>query len=227
MQLRLPALDAEELLTALDRESQETNAADGPSINREAVTFEGHLARLERQIANANVRSLEPAMTWLFDHRPTTEQRRVICHGDFHPQNILMAHGTVTGVIDWPIATVAEPAFDVASTRVILESVPLELLGIPPAFRGLVEMLRRAGVAGYLRSYRRRRPLDGSRMAYYEAMACMRGLVRTAAARLAPVKEHGLNPLDASIFGERLARRFASITGVAAKLPARGINRGR
>src|SRR5262249_44542216 len=81
------------------------------------------------------VRSLEPAMTWLFDHRPTTEQRRVICHGDFHPQNILMAHGTVTGVIDWPIATVAEPAFDVASTRVILESVPLELLGIPPAFR--------------------------------------------------------------------------------------------
>src|SRR5262249_44542220 len=92
------------------------------------------------------------------------------------------------------------------------------------AARDTTRLSRRpAGVAGYLRRYRGRRPLDGSRMAYYEAMACMRGLVRTAAARLAPVKEHGLTPLDASIFGERLARRFASITGVAAKLPARGI----
>ena len=219
MQLRLHALDAEVLLEALDREGRETNATDGPSIDRELVTFEGHLARLERQIVSANLRGLEHAMTWLLDHRPTTEQRRVICHGDFHPQNILMADRRVTGVIDWPNATVADPAFDVASTRVILSSVPLELLGIPPVFRSPVEILRRAGVTAYVRSYRRRRTLDSPGMAYHEALACMRGLVRTAAARLAPGKDHRLNPLDASIFGERLARRFARITGVGANLP--------
>jgi hypothetical protein len=47
----------------------------------------------------------------------------------------------------------------------------------------------------------------------------MRGLVRTAEARLAPIGESGLNPLDASSFGERLGARFAHITGVTPRLP--------
>src|SRR5262249_4694173 len=120
--------------------------------------------------------------------------------------------------IDWPNATVADPAFDVASTRVILSSVPLELLGIPPVFRVPVEILRRAGVTAYVRSYRRRRTLDSPGMAYHEALACMRGLV-AAWARLVPSTAHRLNPLVASVFGERLARRFARITVVGANLP--------
>src|SRR2546426_337662 len=147
-------------------------------------------------------------------------RRRVICHGDFHPQNILMTDGRVTGVIDWPNVIVADPAFDVASTRVILGLVPVGLLGVPPALRGLVEVARRILVARYLSLYRRRQPLDAARLAYYEALACMRGLVRTAEARLAPIGESGLNPLDASGFGEQLAARFARITGVMPRLPA-------
>src|SRR5207247_8286089 len=59
-----------------------------------------------------------------------------------------------------------------------------------------------------------------ARLAYYEALACMRGLVRTAEARLAPIGESGLNSLDASGFGEQLAARFARISGVMARLPA-------
>src|SRR5262245_29401956 len=102
MQTRLHALDAEVLLQALDREGQASSLAGGPAISREAVTFDGHLARLERRIARGNLRSLEQAMAWLLEHRPTGEHRHVICHGDFHPQNILMTDGRVTGVIDWP-----------------------------------------------------------------------------------------------------------------------------
>jgi len=218
-QLRLHALDAEVLLLALDPEGQTSSAAGGPSFSREVVTFEGHLARLERRIAHGSLRGLEKAMAWLSDHRPMGEPRRVICHGDFHPQNILMTDGRVTGVIDWPNAIVADPAFDVASTRVILGLVPMGLLGVPPALRGLAEVARRILVARYIRAYRRRQPLDAGRLAYHEALACMRGLVRTAEARLAPIGASGLNPLDASVFGERLGARFARITGVTPRLP--------
>lgn len=220
MQLRLHALDAEVLLEALDREGQASSAAGGPPISREVVTFEGHLARLERRIARGSLRGLEQAMAWLLDHRPTGMRRHVICHGDFHPQNILMADGRVTGVIDWPNAIVADPAFDVASTRVILGLVPVGLLGVPPPLRGLVEIARRILVVRYVRGYQRRQPLDAARLAYHEALACMRGLVRTVEARLAPLEESGVNPLDASVFGERLGARFARITGVTPRLPA-------
>jgi len=206
LQLRLHALDANVLLQALDR--------DG----RESVTVEGHLTRLERRIRRGHLRGLEAAMAWLSNHRPTGE-RRVICHGDFHPQNILMADGRVTGVIDWPNVIVADPAADVAATRVILGLVPVGLMGVPPALRGLVEIARRILVARYLRGYRRRQRLDASRLAYYEAFACMRGLVRTAEARLAPIGASRLNPLDASDFGERLGIRFTRLTGVAPWLP--------
>jgi hypothetical protein len=47
----------------------------------------------------------------------------------------------------------------------------------------------------------------------------MRGLIRTAEARLAPVGEGRLTPLDASDYGERLAARFAQISGVTPSLP--------
>jgi aminoglycoside phosphotransferase (APT) family kinase protein len=208
MQLRLHALDAEVLLQALER--------DG--VPRSAITLEGHLDGLERRIASG-LEGLKPAMRWLSDRPPPADGRRVICHGDFHPQNILVAAGRVTGVIDWPNVVVADPAYDVASTRVILGLVPVGLMRVPPALRLIVDLARRILVGRYVAGYRRRRPLDGARLGYHEALACLRHLVRTVEARLAPVGESGLNPLDASAFGERLAARFARLTGVTPTLP--------
>jgi aminoglycoside phosphotransferase (APT) family kinase protein len=219
MQLRLHGLDAEVLLQALDREGRADSRTGGPPISREVVTFEGHLARLEQRVARASPHGLEKAVAWLAEHRPTVERRRVICHGDFHPQNLLVAHGRVTGVLDWPNVIVTDAEFDVASTLVILGLVPLALLGVPRALRGSAEVARRILVARYLRSYQRRRPLEAARLAYHEALACMRGLIRTAEARLAPVGEGRLTPLDASDYGERLAARFAQISGVTPSLP--------
>jgi len=219
LQLRLHTLDADALLQALDREGQASSRVGIPPISREAVTLDGHLTRLEARILRGRLGGLDTAMAWLANHRPTGEQRRVICHGDFHPQNILFMDGRVTGVIDWPNALVADCALDVAATRVILRFVPVGLLGVPPALRGLVEVARRILAARYVRAYRRRQPLDASRLAYYEALACMRGLVRTAEARLAPIGESDLNSLDASGFGDRLGARFRRLTGVTPRLP--------
>jgi hypothetical protein len=53
------------------------------------------------------------------------------------------------------------------------------------------------------------------RLSYYEAPACMRGLVRAAEAHVGGAT----NPLDASVFAERLAARFTRLSEVPVAVP--------
>jgi aminoglycoside phosphotransferase (APT) family kinase protein len=214
-QARLHALDADALLRALDEEGR----AAGGGFDRQAITYEGYLASLGRRIRERPLDGLSQGMRWLVDHRPAPGAFRVICHGDFHPQNLLVADGRVSAVLDWPNVVVAEPEFDVASTRAILALVPIELWPVPAALRPLAALVRLVLVARYLSAYRRARPLDPSRLRYYEAASCMRGLVRAAEVRVAG--GGAANPLDASAFADRLAERFTRISGVPVALPAR------
>jgi aminoglycoside phosphotransferase (APT) family kinase protein len=215
-QARLHALDPESLLRALDDEGR----AAGWAFDRETVGFEGHLASLDGRIRQGGLAGLAEGMRWLSERRPGAAGPRVICHGDFHPQNLLAANGRVTAVLDWPNVIVAEAEYDVASTRAILTLTPLDLFPVPAALRPVVAALRRILVARYLASYRRLRALDPARLPYFEAAACMRGLVRCGEARAAGGAASA-NPLDASSFGDRLAARFARISGVPVALPPR------
>jgi aminoglycoside phosphotransferase (APT) family kinase protein len=207
---RLHALDAETLLRALDDEGR----AAGGGFDRRAVALESHLAALDRRIGQGPLPGLSAAMRWLLDHRPL-DGERVICHGDFHPQNLLATDGRVSAVLDWPNALVADAECDVAATLVILRLIPIELFPVTAAVRPLLAGLRSVMTARYLARYRRARPLDAARLSYYEAAGCMRGLVRSAEARLAGSD----NTLDTSSFPERLAARFSRLTGVAVSLP--------
>jgi aminoglycoside phosphotransferase (APT) family kinase protein len=218
-QLRLHALDAEVLLRALDQEGLAASVAGAPAISRDLVTLDGHLAQLRDRIVGGALHGLAPAMAWLVEHRPPSPGRRVICHGDFHPQNILVAGRRVTGVIDWPNVIVADAAYDVAATRTILSLTPVELAAMPGTLRWLVRVLRPVMVTRYLAAYRRCRPIDAGALAYYEALCCMRGLLRAAESRLRRAPAFP-NPLDASSFAERLAAHFSRITGVSPALPA-------
>ena len=201
-QLRLHALDAAPLLPA-------------------AMTFDGLLDQCGRRIEARSIHGLRKALDWLTAHRPAETSRPVICHGDFHPQNILMEHGAVTGVIDWPNTLVADPAYDVATTRILLGLAPLELLTLPAVARVLVRAARPLLLARYLTGYRRGRPIDGRVLGYYEAAACMRQLIRIGEQRLiAAAAGRAPGALDASSFGDRLCARFARISGVAPALPA-------
>ena len=63
-------------------------------------------------------------------------------------------------MLDWPHAIVADPAFDVATTLVILKLVPMGVSGLAAPLRWLASAARPLLVGSYLRHYRRRRPLD-------------------------------------------------------------------
>ena len=218
MQLRLHALDADTLLQALAREDRASVSAGGPALGWGAMTIDGHLTRLEQGVERGGLAGLTAAIAWLLAHRPPEPKRRVICHGDFHPLNILVSGGVATGVIDWPNTMIADPAYDVASTKTILGVTPVEVLGLPTALRWIVAAILPGMVKRYVKGYQQQRALDPTALAYYEALCCMRQLVRTAENRLR-ARPGALNPLAASSFGEAMAARFAAITNVAPTLP--------
>ena len=207
LMVRLHDLDARVLLDALTPEE------------RAVMTFEGFLGQLGSRVTRGSLEGLSPAMAWLSAHRPPEPPRPVICHGDFHPFNILMSEGNVTGVVDWPNAVIADPAYDVAATRSIISTTPVELFVAARALRPLVRLAGRNMVARFTAAYRRRRPLHGETLAYYEAASTIRGLVRVAEARKAAARGEPLSRFDASSVGDALCRRFARLTGVRPTLP--------
>ena len=203
-QLRLHALDPAPIARALG----------------DAVTFEGYLASLGRRVARARLTGLTELMRWLHEQRPPPQAPPVICHGDLHPQNVLVQGGRVSGVLDWPNAVIADAAFDVASTHSILRFVPVGLASMPRALRWLARVGQPILAARYLRGYRRRRPIDSGRLAYYEVAAVMRALVRAGESRGRAAGGPPPTALDRSAYADRLLAHAAGITGLAASLPS-------
>ena len=81
-----------------------------------------------------------------------------VCHGDFHPDNILLrSAGPV--IIDWGPATCGNPAADVAWTAALFRYA-----GCPPSTawwqRPLIFLLRRAFFAAYRRAYAQGAPFE-------------------------------------------------------------------
>jgi aminoglycoside phosphotransferase (APT) family kinase protein len=211
-QRQLHALDPAPVVKAIEA------AVPGGSAEH---TVAGQLAQYERRVARGALLGLAPALGWLRANRPTVEGPAVICHGDFHPQNVLVDERRhVTGVIDWPNMLVAERACDVADSRVILRYAPVEVSEVPRSLKWLVRAARLALVSRYMRGQRQAAPLDPVAFRYYEALGCMRGFLRVAEQRtLAARGGAALSRLDASNFAERLAQRFAQLTGVRPSLP--------
>jgi aminoglycoside phosphotransferase (APT) family kinase protein len=108
------------------------------------------------------------AVDWLIENCPPEPERLSICHGDFHPLNILVQGGHVTGVLDWPGFIIADPVLDVANTVVLTMVSAKHLLSLAE-WEAAVEM--------YLESYRTHRSLDLKYLDYYKARRCIIALV--------------------------------------------------
>jgi aminoglycoside phosphotransferase (APT) family kinase protein len=117
---------------------------------------------------------IAPGVDWLLQHRPPEPERLSVCHGDFHPANLLYADGRVTGVLDWPGFAVADPAFDVANSLMLITIPVRHMAASMPAFASVDW----DGVADlYLAAYRAHRPLDGTNLDYYRVRRCTLALL--------------------------------------------------
>ena len=118
---------------------------------------------------------IREGVDWLSKNRPPEPEHLAVCHGDFHPLNILVQDGKVTGVLDWPGLLVADPALDVAYTLVLM-TVPLKHLSatLDPQLSS-VDWDRSA--QRYLHAYDTKKPLDRTHLDYYRARRCINALV--------------------------------------------------
>jgi aminoglycoside phosphotransferase (APT) family kinase protein len=100
----------------------------------------------------------EAIVGWLVENRPPETVRETVCHGDFHPLNILVREGAVSGVLDWANFAVGDPAADVAFTMMALAVVGRHVFEAPDADEV---------AARYLASYRANRSIDSDRLRYH------------------------------------------------------------
>lgn len=219
-QTRLHALDPEPLLRAVDAAGLPASGVGPAGISRRLATVDGQLEQMWLRIERSSLHGLRPGLQWVLEHRPPEPEQRVICHGDFHPLNVLMERETVSGVVDWSLVTVADPAFDVANTKLLLEIAPLEL---PLVLDWLANVLRPILARRYYDAYRRQRPVDSEAIRYYEALRCTFELVWVAERRLADAgviePRSGPNPWGAPRPTNRLIAHFRKISGITLTLP--------
>jgi aminoglycoside phosphotransferase (APT) family kinase protein len=101
---------------------------------------------------------LADAIGALLAARPQRESHSVICHGDFHPLNIIVGPAGPT-VVDWTAARLGPPAFDVAFTALLLAHPPIE---VGPALRRPLHLAGRWLARRFVARYRRRARAAGS-----------------------------------------------------------------
>ena len=216
---RLPVLLADTLaqLHAVDaRPFEEALAKAG--WPRQTTGLEAALAALAERAAPLASGDFAAGLAWLNAQRPAPGPR-VVCHGDFHPLNLLIVDGRVSGLLDWSHALLADPEYDVAYAARLLAWWPLSFPVLP---RGLLKLiLGRPAAWQFAQTYRRRRPFDPVRLRWHEALHAFRALVRVARARagltLPPLPPR--HPWE--LAANDAADDFQARTGIRVVLPPR------
>jgi len=121
---------------------------------------------------------LAGAIRTLLAERPRPESREVICHGDFHPLNVIVgAHGAT--VVDWTAARHGPPAFDVAFTALLLAHPPID---VGPALARPLHLAGRWLSNRFIAGYRRRARAAGwdlppAELSWYQQLHAARILI--------------------------------------------------
>ena len=115
---------------------------------------------------------LGEGVEWLLENRPLEPKPLSICHGDFHPMNILVKDGEVTGVLDWPGFKIADPISDLAFTITITAIQGGQILP-QSEIENIIER--------FVGSYLKQRPVSIEHLPYYRVLRCVLALREGAA----------------------------------------------
>jgi aminoglycoside phosphotransferase (APT) family kinase protein len=134
--------------------------------------------------------------------------------------NLLYERRRLTGVIDWSLATVADPAFDVGFTAMGLTIAPVD---VGPRLQRVITRISRGIARRYVNAYRAGTGADLADQPYYEALRCALELIQVIGhrrARAAGVERDTPAPTwDGAT--DRMIEYFEARTGVRLELPPR------
>ena len=111
-----PAPYREALATVLGRLHSQADPQLLDDVRDVSTAYEAELARQAEAYRRCwRHPGIDVGLRWLARHRPRSEDRPALCHGDFRPANVLWTGpGTIGGIIDWERAWVGDPLCDVA-----------------------------------------------------------------------------------------------------------------
>jgi aminoglycoside phosphotransferase (APT) family kinase protein len=135
------AFGAAHLMAALHAQMHAVRAPDLPSLRDRMAQRVRHAPALPPAIRDAALAAL--------DRLPDGDS---VCHGDFHPDNILIT-GRGPVIIDWIAARRGHPLADVARTEFLLEAAEPVPGSIPSPVLWLMNRMRAAITRSYLRRY--------------------------------------------------------------------------
>jgi aminoglycoside phosphotransferase (APT) family kinase protein len=164
----LHALDPEPLAARLERLDGGLPATVTGFVRRN-VEFATAMGRGDLVDAGERLLATEPV-----------SPHRVIAHGDLHPFNLLMtADGPV--LVDWSVALVADPAFTIAFTDLMLSYPPIPMARAGTAF---LRSVGRSMAKRFHACYRAQAPaaaeVDADRLDWHRRVHALRILVEVA-----------------------------------------------
>ena len=207
---RMPALLAETMA--------QLHALDPGMVSeaRDAAGVATVLAELAERIQPLGLDGFATALAWLYEHQPV-ERRRVICHGDLHPFNLVIVNGRASALLDWTNAVLADPAFDVAYTSQLLALWPVVVPGLPR--RLLRPIAGRLAAARFLAEYRQRASVEAAPREWYEALHSLRLLTRVARWRTGITRPPRSRNHPWQLAASDAASAFHRHTGLRIELP--------
>lgn len=186
-------------------------AIENAQISLRAITLEGCLDSLRLAGTQKVLTELGYVIDWLEANRPP-QSRGAICHCDFHPFNVLVDNGRVSGVLDWANTMIGDPAMDLGFTIVAIAEAPVK---IPRTFAPLVRFKLRAAARAYCRTYRRLADLDERAVRYYRVFACTSQLRWACEAILGG---HRTGAFASREGVARLVEHIEAVTGIQPKI---------
>ncbi|MGD9704202.1 MAG: phosphotransferase family protein [Acidimicrobiia bacterium] len=146
----------------------------------------------------------------------TADDPRVVCHGDLHVFNVIV-DGDRPQLVDWTVARLAHPAYDVAFNRLLWHHPPMDLpKAVEPVVRAVGRLMSRRFASVYRSAARHGIPITTASLDLYEAAHGHRILLELAewhASGTGPTSHpwHSLAPV--------VARSLHRVTGTAITVP--------
>jgi aminoglycoside phosphotransferase (APT) family kinase protein len=186
-------------------------AVDGCPLPSDVTLAERQVEGFRARIEHFGLEGLEDEMAWLIGNASrVANEELALCHGDFHPNNVMVGDNGALCVIDWARAELGDRHHDLAATMLVMRAAPVQATSAMERFldRFGRSMLERRFVG----SYRKQLPIDKGRLRYWEALEALEWMLRVAMTEKIGRSGHLLRADSAERFppgyGEKLRSMF-------------------
>jgi aminoglycoside phosphotransferase (APT) family kinase protein len=147
-------------------------AAAKSGIEASQLTAHRHIEFVAANLGAFGDRRTDEALAWMTENEPAHVDAPSIIHGDLWPANVLIHRGQLTGLVDWTMAGIGDPALDLGFACAGLALMPAPLpppspirQGIHAAGTNLAQRVRE--------QYLNRVQITAQRIEFYEALRCL------------------------------------------------------